>query len=131
MSPPLLSCSTGAHHIPVGPITRPTIPTSDLFPWRRTGVGGGRGRKFKASGTTATDKFKAFRTRAKMSSSGSEGVAPASIDHFGEHGGPPGTRPAPVGGVMPDVVFPRRRWATRPRRVSWHTPCSCSCTALS
>ena len=115
-SPPLLSCFTGAHHIPVGPITRPTIPSSDLLPWRRTGVGGGRGHKFRASRTRAKDKVKASRIKAKMSLSGSEGAAPASIDHFGEHGGPPGTRPAPVRGVIPDVALPASEVGDAPPR---------------
>jgi len=41
-----------------------------------------------------------------MSSSGSVEVGPASVDHSGEHGGPPGTSPAPVGGVIPGVALP-------------------------
>ena len=45
------------------------------------------------------------RTKVKMSSSGSEGVAPASVDHSGDHGAPPGTGPPPDGGVIPGVVL--------------------------
>ena len=79
VNPPPLSCSTGAHLIPVGPVTRPAIPSSHLVRWKRSGVGGGQRHKIEAS-----------QTKVKMSSSGSEGVAPASADHSGEHGSPPG-----------------------------------------
>jgi len=41
-----------------------------------------------------------------MSSSGTVEVAPGSVDHSGEHGGPPGLSPAPVGGVIPGVALP-------------------------
>jgi len=41
-----------------------------------------------------------------MSSSGSVEVAPGSVDHSGEKGGPAGTSPALVGGVIPGVAFP-------------------------
>jgi len=44
-----------------------------------------------------------------MSWSGSVEVAPGSVDHSGEHGGPPGTSPAPVGGVIPGVALPVAR----------------------
>ena len=54
--------------------------------------------------------MKASKTKARMSSSGSVGVAPESVEHSGEHGGPPGTSPAPVGGVIPGVALP----ATKP-----------------
>jgi len=49
-----------------------------------------------------------------MSSSGSESVAPASVDHSGEHGCPPGTIPAPVGGVIPGVALPASRAGDTP-----------------
>jgi len=88
----------------VRPITKPTIPSSHLVPWRRSGVGGGRGHKVKASRTKV--KVKAPRNKVKMSSSGFEGAAPASVDHTGQHGGPPGTRPTPVRGVIPGVALP-------------------------
>ena len=90
----------------MGPRTRPTIPSSHLVPYRRSGLGGGCRHKGKSSQTKAKDKIRASQTKAKMSSSGSVEVAPASIDHSGEHGGPPGTRPAPVGGVIPGVALP-------------------------
>jgi len=41
-----------------------------------------------------------------MSSSGSVEIAPGSVDDSGEHGGPPGTSPAPVGAVIPGVALP-------------------------
>jgi len=84
----------------VGPITMPTIPSSHIFPWRRSGVGEDRGHKVKASRVKGEVKVKVSQTKAKMSSSGSEGVVPASVDHSGEHGSPPGTIPTPVGGVI-------------------------------
>jgi len=105
-SPPPLSCSTGAHHIPVRRKTRAVIPSSQLVPWRRSCVGGSRKRKVKASRTKAKDKVKASQTKVKMSSSGSEGTAPASTDQYGEPGAPPGSSPAPVGGVIPGVALP-------------------------
>jgi len=45
-------------------------------------------------------------TKIKMSSSGSVEIEPGSVDHTGEHGGPPGTSPAPVGGVIPGMSLP-------------------------
>ena len=123
--PPPLSCSTGAHPIPVGPVTSPVIPSSNLVHWRMSGVGGGRRRNVKASRTKAKDKVKASRTKAKdkvkasrtkktMSSSGSDGVAPAWADHSGERAGPPGTGPAPVGGVIPGVALPASKASDAP-----------------
>ena len=105
VSPPPLSCSTGAHLIPVGPVTGTNNLSAHLVPWRRSGIGGGRRHKVKASRTKAKEKVKASRTKVKMSSSESEGVAPASADHSGEQGGPPGTSPAPVGWVLPGVAL--------------------------
>jgi len=90
----------------VGPRTRPTIPSSHLVPQRRSGVGGGGRHKIKASPSKAKDKIKVSASKVKMSSSGSVEVAPESVDHYGEHGGPPGTSPAPVGGVIPGVALP-------------------------
>jgi len=104
--PPPLCCSTGAHLIPVGPRTRPTIRSPHLVPWRRSGRGGGSRHKGKASQTKVKGKIKASRTKVKMSSSGSVEVAPGSVDHSGEHGGPAGTSPAPAGGVIPAVALP-------------------------
>jgi len=49
-----------------------------------------------------------------MSSSGSVEVAPGSDDHSEEHGGPPGTSPAPVGGVIPGVALPAARAGVAP-----------------
>jgi len=92
--PPTLYCSTGAYRIPVGPFAWPTIPSSHLGPWGRSGVGGGR-----------RDRVEASPFHAKMSSSGSGEVAPASVDHVGDHGRPPGTSPAPVGRLIPDVAL--------------------------
>ena len=104
--PPPLSCSTGAHLIPVGPRTRPTIPSPHLVPWRRSGRGGGSRHKGKASRSKAKGKSKASLTKVKMSSSASVEVAPGSVDHYGEHGGPAGTSPVTVGGVIPGVALP-------------------------
>jgi len=47
--PPTLYSSTGAYLLPVGPFTWPTIPSSHLGPWGRSGVGRGRREKVKAS----------------------------------------------------------------------------------
>jgi len=91
----------------VAPITRPAIPRSHLVPWRRSGVGAGRGHKVRASRTKV--KVKASRTKVKMSSSGSEGTVPASVDHSGKHGPPPGTIPPPVGGIILGVTLPASR----------------------
>jgi len=104
-SPPL-TCSTGAHLIPVGPRTRPIIPSPHLVPWRRSGRGGGSRHKGKASRSKAKGKSKASLTKVKMSSSESVEVAPRSVDNSGEHGGPAGTSPVPVGGVIPGVALP-------------------------
>jgi len=121
--PPILSCSTGAHIIPVGPRTRPTIPSPHLVPWRRSGRGGGSRHKDKASRFKAKGKSKASPTKIKMSSSGSVEVAPGSVHHSGEHGGPAGTGPVPVGGVIPGVAWPAAGRATRPPRVLCPPPC--------
>jgi len=93
----------------VGPRTRPTIPSLHRVPWGRSGLGGGSGHKVKASQTKAKGKIKASLTKFKTSSSGSAEVAPGSVDHTGEHGGRPGTSPAPVGGVIPGVALPAAR----------------------
>jgi len=114
VSPPPLSRSTGVHLIPVGHITRPTFPSSHLFPWSRSGVGGGRRQNVKASRSRTNDKVKASRTNTNMSSLGPEGVAPESFDHPGEHGGHPGTSPAPVGGVILGVVLPASKAGDAP-----------------
>jgi len=90
----------------VRPITRPTIPSSHIFPLRSSGVGGGRWQKVKATRSTAKDKVKASRTKAEMSSSGSEGEGPASVDNSGVHDAPPSTSSAPVGGVIQGVALP-------------------------
>jgi len=90
----------------VGPRTRPTIPSPRLVPGRTSGRGGGSRRKGKTSQNRAKGRIKASRTKVKMSSSGSVEVAPGSVDHCGEHGGPAGTSPAPVGGVIPGVALP-------------------------
>ena len=92
--------------IPVGPRTRPTIPSTYVVPEKRSGLGGGGRHKGKASQSKAKNKIKASPTKVKMSSSGSVEVAPVSVDHSGEHGGPPGTSPAPVGGVISCVALP-------------------------
>jgi len=60
----------------------------------------------RASRSEAKGKSKASLTKVKMSSSGSVEVAPGSVDHTGEHGGPAGTSPVPVGGVIPGVALP-------------------------
>ena len=90
----------------MGPRSRPTIPRSHHLPWRRSGVGGGRRYEGKASQANAKGKIKASQTKTKMSSSGSEEIAPASVDHSWEHGGLSGTSPAPVDGVIPGVALP-------------------------
>ena len=46
------------------------------------------------------------RAKNKMSSSGSEGVTPASVYHSGKQGVPPGTMPTFRGGVIPSVALP-------------------------
>ena len=86
----------------------PPCPLEEVRRWRV------RRHKVKASRTKAKDMVKASRNRAKMSSSGSEGVAPASFDHSGEHCGPPGTSPAPVGGVIPGVALPASKAGDAP-----------------
>jgi len=111
---PTLSSSTGAHFIIVGPRIRPTIPSSHLVPWMRSGVGGGGRYKSKPCQTKAKGKIKASQTKAKMSSSGSVEVAPAPVDHSGEHGGPSGTSPAPAGGVIPGVALPASKAGDAP-----------------
>ena len=128
--PSTLSCSTGAHLIPVGPRTRPTIPSPHLVPWGRSGRGGGSRHKGKASRSKAKVKSKASLTKVKMSSSGSVEVAPGSVDHSGEHGG----RPTPARARCPSVgssrawPCPRLGRATRPPRGSCPPPCWCACT---
>jgi len=57
------------------------------------------------SQSKAKGKIKASLTKVTMSSSGSLEVAPGSVDHSGEHGGPAGTIQAPVGGVIPGVAL--------------------------
>ena len=49
-----------------------------------------------------------------MSFSVSEEVAPASVDLSREHGGPPGTSPAPVGGFLPGVAVPASKAGDAP-----------------
>ena len=90
----------------VGTVTRPTIPSSHVFSWRRSGVGGHRGHRVKASRVKGKVKVKVSRTKADMSSSGFEGVAPASVDLSEEHSGPPGMIQTPVCGVIPGVALP-------------------------
>jgi len=82
------------------------MPSPHLVSWRRSGLGGRSRNKGKASQSKAKGNIKASMTKIKMSSSGSVEVAPGSVDHTGEHGGPPGTSPAPVGGVIPGVALP-------------------------
>jgi len=86
-------------------VIRPTIPSSHAVPWRRSCFGGHRGHGVKASRVKGKVKVKVSRTKAKMSSSGSEGVAPASVDLSEEHGGPPGIFPTPVAVIIPGVAF--------------------------
>jgi len=94
--------------------TRPTSPSSHLVPWRRSGAGGGRRYKGRASKTKAKDKIKASQTKTKMSSSGFGEVASASVDHFEEQCGPQGTSPAPVVGVIPGVALPASKAGDAP-----------------
>ena len=63
---PPLSCFTGAHLIPVGPITSPTITSSHLGAWRRSGVDGSRRHKVMEVRTQAKEKVKASRTKVKV-----------------------------------------------------------------
>ena len=58
--------------------------------------------------------MKASPTTSKMSSSVTVEEAPGSVDHSGEHGGPPGTSPALVGGVIPGVALPAAKRGDAP-----------------
>jgi len=98
-----------------GPVTRPVIPSSHLFLWRRSGVGGGRGYNFKASRSNinaSRSKTKASQCNAKasrgkhnMSSSGYQGEAPASGDESGELGVSSGPSPPAGRGVIPGATL--------------------------